>query len=415
MQGNFSFRHERTYPEMLYPSDAFRILSLYRFWNQVAYFFPYRELIDGGWKSVLREFIPIFLKAGTQTDYTLACLQLIARLNDSHANIYQNNNVLEKYRGEYLPAFFTVFIDDKLVIGDFVNDSLKNASRLNRGDIITHIEGLPLKDYLARLLPFAPASNKATQLRDIAKYILRGHTDKLRLTIQRQGNSKPVTIIIPRFNSYETYKFAMVDPFHISEMGHKMIEDSIYYINGSYKYFPKTTELRDNLKKCKGVIFDLRGYVSSNDWRSFANMIIPTNTPFAVLAKANIMYPGTFTFRGPTMIGADKGTDYQYQGKVLVLVNENTQSASEFAVMGLQCSTNVTVIGSKTAGADGNVVSVYLPGGITTLFSGIGVYYPNHTTTQRSGIRIDRATSPTIAGFKDGRDDVLERAISLFK
>ena len=62
--------------------------------------------------------------------------------------------------------------------------------------------------------------------------------------------------------------------------------------------------------------------------------------------------------------------------------------------MAYQVSPNATVIGSTTAGADGNVSQFHLPGGISTMISGIGVY-------------------PTIHGIKERRDKLIETAMEI--
>ena len=55
----------------------------------------------------------------------------------------------------------------------------------------------------------------------------------------------------------------------------------------------------------------------------------------------------------------------------------------------------------------------HLPGGIFSYISGIGVYYTNGEETQRKGIRIDLEVTPTIQGIKNGKDELLERAIDI--
>jgi C-terminal processing protease CtpA/Prc len=47
------------------------------------------------------------------------------------------------------------------------------------------------------------------------------------------------------------------------------------------------------------------------------------------------------------------------------------------------------------------------------LISGIGIYYPDGTETQRIGIVPDVVVKPTIEGIKKNRDEVLEKAIEL--
>jgi C-terminal processing protease CtpA/Prc len=79
--------------------------------------------------------------------------------------------------------------------------------------------------------------------------------------------------------------------------------------------------------------------------------------------------------------------------------------------MALHAAPDAIVIGSTTAGADGNVSEVPLPGGLRTMISGLGVFYPDGAPTQRVGIHIDVEARPTIAGIRAGRDEVLEAAI----
>jgi C-terminal processing protease CtpA/Prc len=47
------------------------------------------------------------------------------------------------------------------------------------------------------------------------------------------------------------------------------------------------------------------------------------------------------------------------------------------------------------------------------MISGIGVYYPDGTETQRVGIVPDIEVKPTIQGVKDKRDELLEMAIKI--
>ena len=47
------------------------------------------------------------------------------------------------------------------------------------------------------------------------------------------------------------------------------------------------------------------------------------------------------------------------------------------------------------------------------MISGIGVYYPDGAETQRIGIIPDIEIKPTIAGIREGKDELLEKAIEL--
>jgi C-terminal processing protease CtpA/Prc len=105
--------------------------------------------------------------------------------------------------------------------------------------------------------------------------------------------------------------------------------------------------------------------------------------------------------------------DSCFNGKIVLIVNEQTQSHAEFTAMCLQTAPNVVTLGSTTAGTDGNVSSVFLPGGIRCFFTGIGVTYPDGTSTQRIGIKIDTIVRPRIIDIKNKYDRLLEIAIEI--
>jgi C-terminal processing protease CtpA/Prc len=79
--------------------------------------------------------------------------------------------------------------------------------------------------------------------------------------------------------------------------------------------------------------------------------------------------------------------------------------------MAFRTAPGAVVVGSTTAGADGNISMVPLPGGFYFYFSGLGVFYPDHTPTQRVGIVPNIWVTPTIEGIRTGHDEVLEEAI----
>ena len=68
-------------------------------------------------------------------------------------------------------------------------------------------------------------------------------------------------------------------------------------------------------------------------------------------------------------------------------------------------------MGSRTSGADGQITSIAVPGGISVGFTGQGVRFPDGRRLQRTGLIPDIEVKPTIAGIRDGRDEELEAAL----
>jgi C-terminal processing protease CtpA/Prc len=166
--------------------------------------------------------------------------------------------------------------------------------------------------------------------------------------------------------------------------------------------------IADTLHSTKGLILDLREYPNETINYKLYAILSDKSRPFFKATEANMNNPGQFTFSKPVYTGKGKQA---YPGKIAILINEESQSHAEFCTMMYRTLPNSIVIGNTTAGADGNVVGIQLPGGVCSYFSGIGIYYPDGTETQRVGIIPDIYVWPTVQGIRDGRDEILEKAL----
>ena len=171
-------------------------------------------------------------------------------------------------------------------------------------------------------------------------------------------------------------------------------------------------QIKDEFKSTKGIIIDIRSYPSTFVPFSLGSYFVSSSTPFVKFTNGNVDNPGEFTFTENLKIPSKGKT---YQGKLIVLVNELSQSQAEYTSMAFRAGDNTTIIGSTTAGADGNVLRFFLPGGIFTMISGIGVYYPDGRETQRIGILPDIEMNPTINGIKKGNDELLDQAVEIIR
>jgi C-terminal processing protease CtpA/Prc len=138
---------------------------------------------------------------------------------------------------------------------------------------------------------------------------------------------------------------------------------------------------------------------------------MPKQDVFFMNTYADVTSPGLLRKKIGYMLGSNNNS--HYKGNVYVLVSEATQSEAEFLVMALQRNNKVKVVGSQSAGSDGNVQPFYFPGKIETVFTGLGIYYPDETPTQRRGIKIDVNVNQTLSGIAKGNDEILEKALSI--
>ena len=409
--GNPEFRNERRYDASMkyrYPDAGFRLLSLYRYWNMIAYYFPYKHLIGEDWNKVLPEFIPQFLNARDELEYKLAALAVIARINDTHANIWGMDYVLNEFKGEKYAPLEINFIENKAVVTGYFNKSVGEKTGLKIGDIVEKVGGKKVEDIVRERLPLTPASNYPTQLRDIGISLLRTNDSVLNVTYHNGKSTQDV-----KLRTYRPADIGVYDKYMKRDTCFKKLNNEIAYLYpGSIKdeYLPKIME---EVLKTKGLVIDFRCYPSAFIVFTLSEYLLPEPKSFVKFTTGSIESPGVFTMTKTLQVG--KVNPDHYKGKVVIIINETTQSSAEYHTMAFRTAPGAKVIGSTTAGADGNVSRIVLPGGIDTMISGIGVYYPDGTETQRIGIVPDIEVKPTIKGIREGRDELLEKAIAIIE
>jgi C-terminal processing protease CtpA/Prc len=400
------FKNEKAYAEMKFPDTGYRLLALFRYWNIIQYYYPYRNLIEKDWERVLEEFIPKFINVQNELDYKLVVLELIGKVHDTHANIWGFDPVLEMYKGRNYAPVEISFIENKAVVTDYYDNELGEKTGLQKGDVISKINNKPIKQIVSEKLKYTPGSNYTTQLRDIAFNLLR--TNDSVFEVEYIHNNKPE---ITKINTYSNNKINIYKKYQNKDTCFKFIKPEIGYI---FLGNIKTDYLRiimNEVKNTKGLIIDIRCYPSEFVVFSLGEYLMLRSTPFVKFSNGSVKTPGFFSFTDNLFVGKDNPK--YYQGKVIILVNESTQSQAEYTTMAFRVAPKATVIGSQTAGADGNVSEFYLPGGIKTMISGIGVYYPDGRETQQVGIIPDIEVKRTIEGIKLNIDELIEKAIEI--
>ena len=403
------FKNENSYSNMPYPDAGFRLLALYRYWNMIQYFYPNKYMTDKSWNVVLKEYIPEFISAKSQLEYELAALKLIGEIDDSHAQLLEGKQKLDSLRGYRMASVQVRFIENKLVVTKYYNPDSQFITGLKVGDIITRINGKAIKAIVDSVKDYYPASNEAARMRYIAYDMLRSTNQIIKIDYISSNQTKQKDLILDDRQSVLQYDINKKN----TTLCYKLLNDNIGYITLKSIKEKDIDNIKKDFKNTKGIIIDIRNYPSYFVPFALGSYFVSSKTtPFVKFTKGNPDNPGEFTFTPALEIPKPEET---YQGKLVVLVNEETQSQAEYTAMAFRAGANTTIIGSQTAGADGNVTYIYLPGGLKTQISGIGIYYPDGKETQRVGIVPDIEVKPTIKGIQERRDELLEKAIEIIK
>lgn len=403
---NPKFQYENSYSKMPYPDDGFRLLAVYRYWNMIQYFFPYKHLTDKDWSLVLKEYIPKFLNAKDELAYEFAALELIGEIKDTHGNLWRGADRIKEWKGDNFSPVHLRFIENQLVVTDFYNPELKEETDLEIGDVITTINGKSITQIIEEKSKYYPASNQPTRLRDLTADLLRSNKNEISLSYTRKNEKMHKQLKLYPYDSLNVYRWYRRN----NNKSYKLLDNNIGYVTLASIKDEDVPLIKEQFMQTKGIIIDIRNYPSTFVPFTLGSYFMSESRPFVKFTKGSTVNPGEFRFGDELIIDHEEKA---YKGKLIVIVNEITQSSAEYTAMAFRAGDNTTVIGSTTAGADGNVSTIYLPGGLRTLISGIGIYYPNGEETQRVGIVPDIEVKPTIKGIRNGKDELLEKAIEL--
>ena len=294
-----------------------------------------------------------------------------------------------------------------MVVTDYFNPEFSDQAQLKIGDVITHINGKFVENIIDSLKIYYPSSNEASMLRDISADLLRSSKNTINLKYISENQEKEQDVELhdrEQLNMYYWYKI------NKDEKCYKLLDGNIGYVTLATIKEEDIPEIKKTFQNTQGIIIDIRNYPSSFVPFALGSYFVTKSTPFVKFTQGNPNNPGEFAFTKALSISPNGKT---YKGKLVVLVNEKSQSQAEYTAMAFRAAKNSIIIGSTTAGADGNVSEILLPGGLRTMISGIGIYYPDGTKTQRIGIVPDITVKPTVKGIKEGKDEVLEKAIEI--
>ena len=404
--GSTLFLHEEAYADQPCPPTDLRLLGLCRYWNMYQYYYPYTYVWQEDWAHVLRDVLPRFAAANTALSYRHAAAALFTRVHDGHARYYPLDPLLEAERGNYLVAADVQFIDQQAVVTHVRQDGLVPASPLVAGDVIRRLAGRPVAELVRQRLPETPGSNRPAQLNTIAGNLLYATTPQLALQVERAGQLLSLTVPAGRVGTVPAEKPTAADSTY------RFLTPDVGYLDMARLSRQQVPVALKTFAHTKGIVVDQRNYPAPI-LDALAYQLASRPVPFATFIQRDPSYPGRFLWQPADSVKASGPA--AYPGRVVVLVNEKSRSMAEFTAMALRATPNCLLLGSQTAGADGNASKIVLPGGLNTLMTGLGVYYPDRGETQQVGLRLDVPLRPTVAGIRAGRDELRDRAVELIQ
>jgi C-terminal processing protease CtpA/Prc/predicted secreted protein len=401
---------DKTYAEMSFPVREYRLLSLFRFWNVINYFYPYKDLIGDSWKTVLPRYIPKFEANKDAADYQLTVREMVAEMRDSHGGV-QNANASNEKLGAFLPPILLRYVEDHTVVTHVLDDKLP----VKIGDVILNVDGEPVERRREFLSRFIAASTPQALERSVHAGLLRGQKDSVAKLRVRGADGAVREVELARSISMTDRK--LFNARQRSTPVVQVLPSGYGYVDLARLQVGEVEQMFETIKGTPAVIFDMRGYPNGTAW-PIAPRLSEKTRPVAALFSRPLLEAtslgdaesaGSISYSFTQKLLERKGD--AYKGKVVMLINEDAISQAEHTCMFFEAATDVTFIGTPTAGANGDVTFMVLPGNLPVAFTGHNVRHADGRQLQRLGIQPSVRVAPTIRGVAAGQDEVLDRAV----
>ncbi len=380
-----------------------RLAAVALCWGVMQNFYPYFDVVQTDWEEALTAGLARAATDADDSDFLHTLNALIAKLHDGHGSVF-NPAIMPT---SLLPVSLAWAGQDLVIAG-------KTASvpgPVTVGDVLVSLNGRPIADVcddLSAEISAASEGWKKTRLLDSLA------------TSDRLPDSVPARLRHPDGAEYDVTlakepRQMVPNATAKRPANGAQLAPGIVYFNLNGADTSALDAVMPDLDKALGIVFDLRGYPGSGGYALMQHLIDTEATS----ARWNIPLVTLPDHEGWTYPPCGRWQLVpqapRLKGKIAFLTDGRAISYAE-SIMGIVEAYKMgEIVGSTTAGTNGNVNPFTLPGGYTVSWTGMQVLKHDGSRHHGVGIRPTVPVVPTAQGIAQGRDEVLEKAIAVLQ
>ncbi len=366
-------------------------------WNVYRHFYPYwaefaREpKVD--WDAELAGHLRAAAGATTMAQQRDVLRQLVAGVHDGHGRVSDPSG---GQRHGVLPIQARL-IEERITV------TASATSSVPVGSVVTAVDGQPAVRWLEGHMRRASGTPQWKAEQSLRRIGCEAGTTTT-LTLDDSGRGRSAALVC---GAAPAARPAEPRPEAIAELS-----PGLWYVDLTRASFDQITSSLGRLAEARGIVFDVRGYPTDAGAAILPHLVdAPEQDRWMHIDRIS----GPF---GRVSGTRDLGWNLQPKppriaGRRVFLTDGRAISYAE-SVMGYVADRRLgTIVGTPTAGANGNVASFEVPGGYAITFTGMRVTRHDGTSPHHLiGITPDVPLAPTIAGIRRGRDELLEKAVA---
>ncbi len=379
-----------------FPERAVRLAAVIAAWNVFQHFYPYFDAVVTDWPRALEDALQGAATAPDEKAFRAVLRRLLAAAQDGHAELAP--------AGPPAPAPLAWdWIEDRLVV---TAASEAIARQVEPGDAVLAIGGVPaekaIEDAAAQVSAATPRHKRR---RALAELRIPPPGQALTLTVEPfrdPGRRRDVTLRAGFSSIMDEPR-----PDKLAEL-----RPGVWYADLTRLQDADWPEALKRLAGASGIVFDLRGYsMLQPDWLGhLADQTLESpQWHIPVVTR-----PDREEMRFERMPGwkLEPRAPY-FKARRAVLADARAISYAESCLAIVEHYRLAEIVGEGTAGTNGNVNPVTLPGGYRFGFTGMKVLKQDGSRHHGVGVEPAVPAARTRAGVAAGRDEVLERALAL--
>ena len=386
--------------------EALRLADVLIAWNVFQHFYPYFDVVEADWEQVLPRTLRRAEADTSQRDFLRTLRRMLVPLEDGHGRVSHPD---EQRTG--LPLLVDRIGDEVMVVDTASYSDSRHCAQ--PGDVLRSFDGTPIEETLRDTRRYISGSEQWRTIRALRTFDGGPPGTFARLTLRRQGET--VECRMPRADSTTRARWQR-------ELQAAPRPDSIDVLSGGTHYVDLTRVEMDGLRphldtlaQAEAVVFDVRGYPEGGA-QELLQHLSPDTLRSAHFEVPKILYPDQENIVGYT---GGRWTlppkSLQFTGDVAFLTDARAISYAE-SIMGIVEHYDLgTIVGKPTAGTNGNVNPLELPGQYQVYWTGMRVQKHDRSQHHLVGIQPDVRAERTLEGVRGGRDEVLEKGIEVLR
>lgn len=377
---------------------ATRIAAVVQLWTPLQHFYPYFDVTETDWDGALVEGLRRAAVDKDEREFLKTLRWMVAQLRDGHGGVYHNFD-----DAIAVPPLALDWVEERLVVTAAEGAAAEGDDAIGRGAVIDTIDGRPAGDVLRECEGLISAATPQWARSRALREVLAGREGtKVTLGVTLADGTKVERSVVRSANKHATRE---ARPGAVEE-----IRPGVWYVDIDRLADGMLKDRWKDFASAKGVIFDLRGYPSSGEAWTILGHLTDERITCAQWLIPNVKRPDHKDMEFNKSNWPVMPLKPRVKGKVAFLTGGGAISAAE-TLMGIVEHYRLgEIFGGPTAGTNGNVNTLQLPGGFNVAFTGMKVLKHDGAQHHGVGIQPTRPVARTIAGVRAGRDEVLEAA-----